>query len=122
VTRLATFAVRLLLSSTGLYICVWLFGRTEAPLSEFWVFLLAGFVFSLVNTVLKPILTILSLPLILLTLGLFTLIVNGILVYVTIALAPGLSMTFWGAVLSGIVMSIVNYAINALVPVGGGAD
>jgi putative membrane protein len=113
---LAAFIARLLLSSTGLYVCVWLFGDIAVPPEGLWVFIIAGLIFSLANAVLKPIVTILSLPLILLTLGLFTLIVNGVLVYVAIALTPGLSMPFWGAVWSGIIMSVVNYAIGVLVP------
>jgi len=59
-----------------------------------WLFLVAGLVFSLVNAVLKPIVTILSLPAILLTLGLFTIIVNGVMVYISLKLTPGITMTF----------------------------
>ena len=60
-----------------------------------------GLIFSVVNSVLKPIVTILALPAILLTLGLFTLIVNGFMVYISLALAPGISMTFAHSIIAG---------------------
>ena len=64
-------------------------------------------------TVLRPVVIILSLPAILLTLGLFTVIVNGFMVYVSLLLAPGLHMTFWNSVLTGIVLSLVNYIVSS---------
>jgi len=79
-----------------------------------YVFLIAGFIFSIVNAVLKPVVTILSLPAILFTLGLFTIIVNGILVYVSLKLAPGINMTFWHSVLTGLVLSLVNYIVSSM--------
>ena len=78
------------------------------------VFLVAGLIFSLVNAVLKPIVTILSLPAVLLTLGLFTVIVNGIMVYISLKLAPGINMTFWHSVLTGLVLSLVNYVVSSV--------
>lgn len=78
------------------------------------VFLIAGLIFSVINAVLRPIITILSLPAILLTLGLFTVIVNGILVYISLKLAPGISMTFWHSVLTGLVLSLVNYIVSSV--------
>jgi putative membrane protein len=54
----------------------------------------------------------LSLPAILLTLGLFTIIVNGFMVYISLKLAPGLNMTFWNSVLTGIILSLVNYIVS----------
>ena len=79
-----------------------------------WVFLFAGLIFSLINSVLKPIVIILSLPAILLTLGLFTVIVNGFMVYISLRLSPGISMTFWNSVLAGIVLSLVNYVVGGV--------
>ena len=75
--------------------------------------MMAGLIFSLVNSTLKPIVTILELPAILLTLGLFTLVVNGLMVYVSLALAPGISMTFAHSIVAGIILSLVNYIIGS---------
>ena len=75
--------------------------------------MMAGLIFSLVNSTLKPIVTILALPAILLTLGLFTLVVNGFMVYISLALAPGISMTFAHSIVAGIILSLVNYIISS---------
>ena len=56
---------------------------------------------------------ILSLPAILITLGLFTVIVNGFMVYISLKLAPGMHMTFLNSVLTGLVLSLVNYIVSS---------
>jgi putative membrane protein len=63
---------------------------------------------------LKPILIVLSLPAILLTLGLFTFLVNGFLVWLAANLIPGFSISFWAAVLAGMIVSLVNYVLTGL--------
>lgn len=78
-----------------------------------WGFLLAGLIFSIINSILKPIAVIFALPAILLTLGLFMLIVNGFMVYISLQLAPGLSMTFFNSIVTGIILSLINYIVSA---------
>ncbi len=110
------FVLRWLLNSLGLWIAVRVFGTgySDSELAtSVWVFLFAGLIFSVINTILRPIVIILSLPAILLTLGLFTIIVNGFMVYISLMLAPGLHMTFWHSVLTGIVLSLVNYIVSS---------
>ena len=109
--------VRWLLNSLGLWIAVRLFGTgyTDAAINaNAYVFLLAGLIFSIVNAVLKPVITIFASPAILVTLGLFTIIVNGILVYISLKLTPGISMTFWHSVATGLVLSLVNYIVSSM--------
>ena len=111
-----TFVVRWILNSFGLWIAVRIFGTgySDAQLNEgFVAFLIAGLIFSIVNAVIKPIAIILALPAILVTLGLFTIIVNGLMVYISLKLAPGLQMTFWNSVLTGLVLSLVNYIVSS---------
>ncbi|MEO7904568.1 MAG: phage holin family protein [Candidatus Saccharimonadales bacterium] len=89
--QFALFILRWILNSFGLWVAVLLFGTgyTDADLAaSMWVFLFAGLIFSLVNAILRPIAIILSLPAILLTLGLFTLVVNGLMVYISLLFAP----------------------------------
>ena len=110
------FVLRWILNSFGLWVAVRLLGTgfSDADLTaSTWVFLLAGLIFSVINAILRPIVIILSLPAILLTLGLFTIVVNGLMVYVSLALAPGLHMTFWHSILTGIVLSLVNYIVSS---------
>ncbi|MEO5949926.1 MAG: phage holin family protein [Candidatus Saccharimonadales bacterium] len=110
------FVVRWALNSIGLWIAVRIFGTgySNADLTAgVWAFVFAGLIFSIMNSILRPIVIILSLPAILVTLGLFTLIVNGLMVYLSLKLAPGLNMTFWNSVLTGMVLSLVNYIVSS---------
>lgn len=110
------FVIRWMLNSFGLWVAVRIFGtgysdqQIDQSLS---VFLIAGLIFSVVNAVLKPAVIILALPAILVTLGLFTIIVNGLMVYISLQLAPGLQMTFWHSVLTGLILSLVNYIVSS---------
>lgn len=110
------FIVRWLLVSMGLWVASRLLGSsfqdTNASTSTF---LLAGLVLSLVNTLLKPVIVVLSLPAILVTLGLFMLVVNGTMVYVALKLVPGLEVSFWGAVLTGMIISLINYIMTGII-------
>ena len=110
------FLLRWVLNSFGIWVAVRLLGTTsytEAQLvSGIWAFLLAGLIFSLINAVIKPIAIILSLPAILLTLGLFTIIVNGVMTYLALLLAPGIDMTFLNSILAGMILSLVNYIVS----------
>lgn len=111
------FLFRWALNSFGLWVAVRLFGTgfSDDQLSAgFWAFAVAGLIFSLINSIIRPIVIILSLPAILVTLGLFTLIVNGLMVYWSLALAPGLHMTFWHSVLTGMVLSLINYIVSSI--------
>jgi putative membrane protein len=111
------FAIRWVLNSFGLWVAVRLLGtgyENVEVTAGFWGFLLAGFIFSLLNSILKPFVVILSLPAILLTLGLFMLVVNGLLVYLALAIAPGIQMTLLNSILTGIILSLINYIVSAV--------
>ncbi|MBC7565054.1 phage holin family protein [Candidatus Saccharibacteria bacterium] len=117
------FIIRWVLNSFGLWIAVRLLGtgiQNVEVTAGTGGFLLAGFIFSIINSVFKPLAVILSLPAILLSLGLFVIVVNGALVYVSIALAPGISMSFLNSILTGIILSLINYIVSAAVEIRGG--
>lgn len=110
------FVLRWLLNSLGLWVAVRLLGSGYQGVeitAGIIGFLFAGLIFSIVNTLLKPLVVILSLPAILLTLGLFVLVVNGIMVYLSLKLAPGISMSFFNSILTGMLLSLVNYIVSA---------
>ncbi len=113
--QLIFFIVRWLLVSLGLWVASRLLGGsfqdTNATTSTF---LFAGLILSLVNTLLKPMIVVLSLPAILVTLGLFMLIVNGLMVYLALKLVPGLDVSFWGAVMTGMIISLINYIMTGI--------
>ena len=111
--QFATFLLRWILNSVGIWVAVRLLGNENTEMTSAWTFMTAGLIFSLVNSILKHIITILALPAILFTLGLFTLVVNGLMVYISLALAPGISMTFVHSIIAGIILSLVNYIIGS---------
>ena len=117
------FVVRWVLNSFGLWIAVRLLGSGYQNV-EITVgiggFLIAGLIFSIINSIFKPLAVVLSLPAILLTLGLFVIIVNGVLVYVSLLLSPGISMSFFNSILTGIILSLINYIVSAAVEIRGG--
>lgn len=112
-----TFVIRWVLNAFGLWIAVRILGTgyTDMQLSDnAWLFLLAGLIFSIMNSIVRPFVIILSLPAILLTLGLFTLVINGLMVYLTLLITPGLTMTFWNSILTGIILSLINYIVSSV--------
>jgi putative membrane protein len=117
--QIIVFIARWAFCSVGLWIAVRLFGQinTDSASATVATFLLAGLIFSVANAVLKPILTILSLPFLLVTLGLFMLLVNGFLVWLTVALAPNLSLSFGAAIISGIILSLINYILSGIMDI-----
>lgn len=79
-------------------------------------------IFGIINAVIKPIVTLLSLPLLILTLGLFTLVVNALMFWLTSWIAERLDVPFhvdgffWEAVLGALVVSFVSWVLNLLLP------
>ena len=119
--QLSVFIIRWLLNSFGLWAAVRLLstGYNDAIVVDLGLagFLLAGLIFSLVNSILKPLIVVLSLPAILLTLGLFMIVVNGLLVYISLALAPGVSMSFVYSIMTGMLLSLINYILSAMLDI-----
>ena len=108
--QLITFINRWFLDSFLLWILVSIFGNVSNHSAG--TFFLAGLIFSVINSSLKTILTILSLPMIIVTFGFFTLIVNGLIVWISMILAPNISMGFWNSVIVGAAMSLLNYSLS----------
>jgi len=80
--------------------------------------LVTALVLGLINTFIRPILLILTLPINILTLGLFTFVINALLIMLTTAVVPGFDVrNFWWALLFSFVLSLIKWALNAIVPV-----
>jgi putative membrane protein len=83
--------------------------------------LVVAAIFAVVNVVVRPIVNILSLPLYVLTLGLFTFVVNALMLLLTSWIADQFDVPFnvdgfWSAVLGGLVISFVSWLLNLLLP------
>lgn len=71
--------------------------------------LLAAIILGLVNIFIKPILVFLTLPVNILTLGLFSLVINGVVIMIVSALTPGFKVGGFGtAILFALVLAIIN--------------
>jgi putative membrane protein len=78
-------------------------------------------IFGLVNAFVGPILRTLTCPLVILTLGLFLLVVNALLLLLTEWIANQFDLAFhvdgfWSAVLGALIISIVSFLANILLP------
>ncbi len=76
-------------------------------------------IFGLVNAILRPVLSLLTCPLIILTLGLFTLLINTFLLWLTgqIGYIFGIGLTmsgFWPALLAGLVVTVVSVVLSLI--------
>ncbi len=75
--------------------------------------LLAALIFGVVNAIIRPIVLLLTLPINIVTLGLFTIIVNALMFWLTIYLVPGFSVAgFLPALEGSIVMMIVSLILS----------
>jgi putative membrane protein len=71
--------------------------------------LIVALVLGIVNAIIKPVLVVLTFPITLITFGLFTLVINALMIILTDALVKGFQVdNFWWALLFSIVVSIVN--------------
>lgn len=86
--------------------------------------LLVAILFGLINAFVKPIATFFSFPFIILTLGLFTLVVNALMLELTSGLSHALGLDFdvehffWDSVLGAIVITLVSMVLNLVLPDG----
>jgi putative membrane protein len=83
--------------------------------------LLVAAVFGVVNSFLRPLLTVLTCPFIILTLGLFTLVINAVMLLVTGWLSASWNLGFavsgfWAAFWGGLVVGLVSLVLSVLVP------
>lgn len=82
---------------------------------RFWVLLLAGLVFGLVNLVVRPIVVLLALPAVILTLGIALLFVNALMLYLTDLIVPDFEVRgFWSAVGGALIVWLINLAIHGV--------
>jgi putative membrane protein len=77
--------------------------------------LLAGLLFGIAHTVIKPVLVLLTLPLTVLTLGLFLLVINALLLLLVAAVVPGFQVAGFGAaMLVAFFISCLSLVLNLL--------
>ena len=84
--------------------------------------ILVAVVFGLVNALVRPIVKLLTLPITVLTLGLFTLVINTLMLILTVWLSDSLSLTggifenFLTAFIAAIVISLISTIMSWFLP------
>jgi putative membrane protein len=83
--------------------------------------IVVALIFGVINVIVKPLVKLFSLPLLILTLGLFTLVINALMLLLTSWVAGRLDVNFhvdgFGtAFLGGLIISIVAWALHLALP------
>ncbi|MBA2945416.1 phage holin family protein [Streptomyces himalayensis] len=119
------FVVKTLANAGALAVAVWLLDKItltgDSTGSKVLTLIIVALLFGLVNFLVKPVVKVLTFPLFILTLGLITLVVNALMLLLTSWLAGKLDVSFhvegfWTAVLGGLIISVVSWALNVVLP------
>lgn len=77
--------------------------------------IIAALLLGLLNAFIRPLILILSLPLTILTLGLFTLVVNGFMLWLVSRFVSGFNLAGFGtAIIAAIILSIISGVLSWL--------
>jgi putative membrane protein len=116
VTGLALWIVTRLVGGIG-------FVGGDTTLQRVGIIFVVALIFGVVNAFIKPIVQILSIPLYIVTLGLFHIVVNALMLWLTARITA--STTHWGlyiddfwwtAIWAAIVLSIVSWVLSLVLP------
>ena len=78
--------------------------------------LIAAIVLGLLNAFVKPILVFLTIPINILTLGLFTFVLNALMIMLMAAIVKGVHVNgFLGALIASVVLSVLTWLISQIV-------
>jgi len=113
------FFIRLLVNAAALWVATQIvpgvsFSGGALPL------LGVALVFGVVNALIRPVAKILTFPLIILTLGIFALVINGLMLWLTSSLSSALDLGFhvsgfWAAFWGALVVSLVSTILSLLI-------
>jgi putative membrane protein len=82
----------------------------------FWSALFAAAILGVLNAIFRPILILLTLPITVLTLGLFTFVINAVLIMMVSGVVGGFEVHgFWSALFGSLVISIVSWLLNSFI-------
>lgn len=134
-----SFIVRVVINGLALWIASWILpgldisttaaseavartGVTEGTdtIGLILAYLFIGLIFGLVNAFVRPLVSLLSLPITILTLGLFTIIINAAMLYLTSWLSSytpvdfTIDSFFWTAILAAIIITIISLVASRI--------
>ena len=113
------FLIRLLINAAALWVATRLVPGITYEGS--WTLMLAvALVFGVLNASVRPVVKLLTFPLLIVTLGLFTLVINALMLWLTSGVSGVLNLGFhvagfWTAFLGALVVSIVSLMLSIFV-------
>jgi putative membrane protein len=113
------FLVRILANALAIYLAAYFVLNFNFPiqLPQDWkLLLLTGLILAIFNTVLKPILKFISAPLIILTLGLFTILINILILWLLTQVIPQITINgAWAYLWATLIISLLNWIIGVFI-------
>jgi putative membrane protein len=111
--------IRLLINAAALWVAIQVVPGISFD-GDWLPLLVVALVFGVLNASVRPFLALLTLPLLILTLGLFTLVLNALMLWLTGTVSNALGLGFhvggfWAAFLGGLVISIVSTMLSYFV-------
>jgi putative membrane protein len=99
--------VNWVLSAALLYAIAWILPGFE--ISSIFTALVAALVLGLVNSLIKPVINIATLPINVATLGLFSIVINALMLSLTSAIVKGFSIKgFLTSIIAAVILSLLN--------------
>ncbi len=103
--------IRLVLNAAALLLVAYLVPGFEV--TGFYAALITALILGIVNAIIKPILVLFTLPITILTLGLFTLVINAVLIWFVATFIEGFSVDgFATALIGGIILWVISWFTN----------
>jgi putative membrane protein len=121
------FLVRLVINAVALLIAAWFVpgihlnavARGQVTANDLVTLGIVALIFGVVNAIIRPVVLLFTLPINILTLGLFTFVVNALMLLLTSWIAEGMDLGFrvrgfMSALLGALIVSVVSFALNRL--------
>lgn len=109
------FLLRMLVSAAVIFGVARYSGGALVPEMSFTNALVLALVLALVNALIKPVVHLLSLPITIVTLGLFSLVINALMLLLAEAIVGVDSPGFWPTLLAALVISVVTSVFTRLI-------
>jgi putative membrane protein len=114
------FLVRVLINAVALGLTFWIVDLCWN--GEVLPLIIIALIFGAINALIRPLVTLLTCPLVILTLGLFLIVINGLMLWLTIWISQALGFGFtcmpdffWNLVIGALVLSIISGIATALI-------
>jgi putative membrane protein len=125
-----SFAIKVVVNAIAIWVATVLVdgvdvaGGGDSTSSRVLTYLFIGLLFGIVNAIVKPVVKVLAFPFYIITLGLFTFVVNALMLELTAWLSSHTQLTltldefWWTAVWAALVVTVVSMILNAILPDG----